>query len=609
MANKNFTQFDLRVPPLTSDFLVGYKADGTAEYRTTVQQIINLVGETDSQTLSFNENNKDLSISLGNTVSLSSLATNNFVQTNFLPLTGGTITGATRIDNNFTVQGEISASNVIYDATGNSDQWNIAFNAATFVQNNSASWEESADILPTVTNYLSTNNVPISALTITNSFSGINSLTISGNISGNNLRTSFNQGSATGNFSFAEGSGKASGNYSHAEGFNTLASNDYSHAEGFNTVASGVYSHAEGTSTTASNLNSHAEGGGTIASGNGSHAEGFNTKAAGIYSHAGGGFTVADGLNSHAIGRRSTAAQDYTYAWSDGNLGTVTANVSTTRTGQYMVSASGGVFIPGNVGIRTDNNSNALTVNGVISSNNIVHSNNGSSNQWNSVYTNVQSNSASWEESADITAITTTVATNSGNWNTAFNRSTQYQNISSTFATNTTVNIISSLLTPLTLTNNLTSQLVLNTDFNNYRTSVASATASNIAYVNTNFLPLTGGTITGQISSNKTIIANNITVTDNLSTLVHVTDFTTSKTFLNSDTSRVFHFDTTTQPLCAIFPNTLPDGFNVAVMNTGTNTLRLSASQLNSVGVTIGVRYGGAFVYKDNNQLFAVGRL
>ena len=90
---------------------------------------------------------------------------------------------------------------------------------------------------------------------------------------------------------------------------------------------------------------------------------------------------------------------------------------------------------------------------------------------------------------------------------------------------------------------------------------------------------------------------------------INVTDFATTKTFLSSDTSRVFHFDTTTQPLCAVFPSTLPDGFNVAIMNTGTNTLRLSAAQLNSVGVTIGVRYGGAFVYKDNNQLFAVGRL
>jgi hypothetical protein len=115
--------------------------------------------------------------------------------------------------------------------------------------------------------------------------------------------------------------------------------------------------------------------------------------------------------------------------------------------------------------------------------------------------------------------------------------------------------------------------------------------------------PLATLTVNGSINS------NDITVTNNLSTSVHITDLTTSKTFLSSDTCRVFHFDTTTSPLSAIFPSSLPDGFNVALMNTGTNILRLSASQLNSVGVTIAVRYGGAFVYKDNNQLFAVGRL
>jgi hypothetical protein len=112
------------------------------------------------------------------------------------------------------------------------------------------------------------------------------------------------------------------------------------------------------------------------------------------------------------------------------------------------------------------------------------------------------------------------------------------------------------------------------------------------------YLPLSGGTITG-----------GLTITNNLSTSVFITDLSTTKTFLSSDTCRVFHFDTTTQPLCAVFPNALPNGFNVAIMNTGTNTLRVSAAQLNSVGVIIGVQYGGAFVYKDNNQLFAVGRL
>lgn len=66
----------------------------------------------------------------------------------------------------------------------------------------------------------------------------------------------------------------------------------------------------------------------------------------------------------------------------------------------------------------------------------------------------------------------------SGNWNTAYNIATAYQNVSSSFVTNSTVNTLSSLLTPLTLTKTLTSQLVLNSDFNAYQTDVAATTAT-----------------------------------------------------------------------------------------------------------------------------------
>jgi hypothetical protein len=64
-----------------------------------------------------------------------------------------------------------SKSAVTFTATtvitpsGTSDLWNAA---SSLVQANSASWEESADILPTVTNYLSTSNVVISSLRVTN---------------------------------------------------------------------------------------------------------------------------------------------------------------------------------------------------------------------------------------------------------------------------------------------------------------------------------------------------------------------------------------------------------------------------------------------------------
>lgn len=254
-----------------------------------------LTSETDSQTLSYIASSYLLSISNGNTVNLSSInttfasnsgkyenvynnvvsnsanwqqayntatvyqsnsslyATVSYVNNNFFPLSGGIISGPTRINNNltvfgnltasgtttfantvfsvtsalsvvhigsgpavwignngdgdiasfydidqgieilhvggnngsfpnvgvktstpnkdFTVKGEISASNTIYDATGNSIQWNEAYNVATIVQANSANWEESAEILPTVTNYLSTSNVLISAVTVTTDIS------------------------------------------------------------------------------------------------------------------------------------------------------------------------------------------------------------------------------------------------------------------------------------------------------------------------------------------------------------------------------------------------------------------------------------------------------
>jgi hypothetical protein len=171
------------------------------------------------------------------------------------------------------IDGNLSATNVIYASGGNSNQWNSAF---TTIQNTSASWEESADIIPTVTNYLSTNNVQISALTIINTLSTINSLTVAGIISGSNLRTSFNEGFATGNSSFAVNRGNATGNYSHAEN-EGLAVGVGSHAEGLNAIAAGSYSHAEGRDVVAVGVYSHAEGNSTIAYGNNSHTEGNST--------------------------------------------------------------------------------------------------------------------------------------------------------------------------------------------------------------------------------------------------------------------------------------------------------------------------------------------
>lgn len=116
----------------------------------------------------------------------------------------------------------------------------------------------------------------------------------------------------------------------------------------------------------------HAQGDTTQAYGAASHAQGNETIAAGFASHAEGDSTVAQGDVSHASGQSSTAAHDYTFIWADGDQDTVVQNISTTRTGQFAVSASGGVFFPGKVGIGTDNNSNSLTVVGLVSAGNMA---------------------------------------------------------------------------------------------------------------------------------------------------------------------------------------------------------------------------------------------
>ena len=74
-------------------------------------------------------------------------------------------------DSSFT--GLISTQNY-----GTSYLWNLAY---TLVQSNSATWEESADIIPTVTNYLSTNNVLISGIRVATNLTAIGDIS-SGNI-------------------------------------------------------------------------------------------------------------------------------------------------------------------------------------------------------------------------------------------------------------------------------------------------------------------------------------------------------------------------------------------------------------------------------------------
>jgi hypothetical protein len=159
---------------------------------------------------------------------------------------------------------------------------------------------------------------------------------------------------------------------------------------------------------------------------------------------------------------------------------------------------------------------------------------NGNTVNLSSINTTFANNSGKYEEVYNVVTIT------SGDWNEAYDISTAYSTASSSFATNTTLESVSSLLTPLTLTNNLTSQLVLNADFDSYKTSVTNVTATLLpttiyqnasgnwqntftnvqtnsgsyattSYVGNNFLSLNGGLVQGPVQIN-----NNLTVFGNL---------------------------------------------------------------------------------------------
>ncbi|NBV41088.1 hypothetical protein EBR77_04565, partial [bacterium] len=142
----------------------------------------------------------------------------------------------------------------------------------------------------------------------------------------------------------------AIGDYSHAEGIYSAAYGPCSHVEGFNTV----------TTTQASA--SFVGGRDSMASAPIAFAYGANVSAAQVYAFAQGLTNMARGSAAIATGANSYSVHDFSYVWSGD--GTATRGISSTSTGQYLVSAPGGIYFPGNVGIGTNNNTNALTIAG-----------------------------------------------------------------------------------------------------------------------------------------------------------------------------------------------------------------------------------------------------
>ena len=135
-----------------------------------------------------------------------------------------------------------------------------------------------------------------------------------------------------------------------------------------------------------------------------------------------------------------------------------------------------------------------ITYSNLLSSNNILV---------NSVYTNVRDNSASWEESAIIAPLQSA----SANWDNTYN------NVSTSSANwNNTYNNVS------------TSSANWNNTYTQFSTN--SATYATIGFADAKFLPLSGGDLTGNITSTGTVSTNNDASFASLSTLnINVNNF------------------------------------------------------------------------------------
>lgn len=257
---------------------------------------------------------------------------------NYLPLSGGTVTGPTQFNNYLKLNAWSGYG------TGTANFWYDANNKFVEIQNVTDLKLAGTKVSKeghTHTELMSKNNP-----TGTGSFS-LNRK--AGTTVGSYSHAVGYETEASGYYSHAEGSfSSATGESSHAEGESTTAKGNFSHAEGRDTDAIGYYSHAEGCSNVAEGNYSHVEGHMTYASGQYAHAEGDSTKATGSYSHAEGNYTTAR-YNAHAEGYYTSADRHSAHA--EGAYST--AGVAYSHAEGYYCSACG------SSGLNDDNNGHA----------------------------------------------------------------------------------------------------------------------------------------------------------------------------------------------------------------------------------------------------------
>ena len=386
-----------------------------------------------------------------------------------------------------TIGTTLSAKGIVYALGGNSSLWNSAF---TTVQTNSASWEESADILPTVTNYLSTNNVRLSSATISNILS-ISSVQIrtkgTSNVFIGDATTGRDAATGNHNFVFGLSAGNALTTGSHnvfignctGRVNTTGGSNNFLGFEAGRNNTTGTYNNFLGScagfcNTTGTRNNflgryagrNNSTGGynnflgyrAGIANSTGCSNNFFGLRAgranqtgcnnnffgfhAGYGNNIGGSnnflgykagycntFGSANNFLGPLAGYCNTTGSLNNFLGNRAGCSNTTGNNNTIIGNGANVSSNNfsGVIVLGTGAIATESNqivlstanvlfrstgstfeigssslTDNLTVYGTISSTQAIFASGGNSNQWNSTYTTVQTNSASWEESADI---------------------------------------------------------------------------------------------------------------------------------------------------------------------------------------------------------------
>ena len=135
--------------------------------------------------------------------------------------------------------------------------------------------------------------------------------------------------------------------------------------------------------------------------------------------------------------------------------------------------------------------------------------------------------------------------------------------------------------------------------------------STNVQSTNIDTTSLDSVTLSGITLIASDTVFTNITATNNVVSNFLILTADNNITFSNADNSKTYHINTTVTPLLtAVFPETISNGFNVSIINTGIGAIELSANPpLNAIGLVNSKQYTGVLVYKQNDQFYGIGVL